>query len=317
MRRVRWAACALCLCILLGMGCGAKTQVQAPPQAVEETAAPTPSMTPIPTMAPTVLIEVPVPPTPAPTPEPTPTPTEAPTPSPTPTPVPTATPELITDEMLDSGMFDSYFDDAVFVGDSLTLILSHRVRDVRRQIPDYLGQAKFLAATSMSARVASRNTVQQNGANFTYRGGNVSMTDGINRSEAKKAFVLFGLNDLAIQDWQVVRDNFAKIINLIHENCPDVQVIITGVFPVRKTFYDKDEPDWNSFNVGLEQVCAEHGAEFFDFSDRLKDTDGQLAVDLCGDGKCHLNIAGEEIWVRELRKYAVRQTHTNFVFETP
>lgn len=315
MRRVRLAACALGLLFLLG-GCGNQAQVQAAPE-VTETSTPAPTATPAPTVAPTVLIDIPAPPSPTPTAEPTPTPTVAPTPTPTPTPVPTPTPELITDEMLDSGMFDSYFDDAVFVGDSLTLILSHRVRDVRRQIPDYLGDAKFLAATSMSARVASRNTIQQNGVNFTFRGGSVSLTDGINRSEAKKAFVLFGLNDLAIQDWQVVRDNFAKIIDLIHEKCPDVQVIVTGVFPVRKTFYDKDEPEWNSFNVGLEQVCLEHGADFFDFSDKLKDPDGQLAADLCGDGKCHLNIAGEEVWVRELRKFAVSQTHTNYIFENP
>ena len=262
-----------------------------------------------------IAVKVTLPPTPPPTPVPTPVPTPTPTPVPTPTPTPTPTPELITNEMLDSGMFDGYFDDAVFVGDSLTLILSHRVRDVRRQNPDYLGNAKFLAATSMSARVASWNTVIPGDVNFTYRGGSVSMTDGINRTEAKKAFVLFGLNDLAIQDWEVVRANFGKIIDLIHEKCPGVQVIVTGVFPVTKKFYNKAEPEWNTFNDGLAQVCQEHGADFFDFSDKLKAPDGQLAAEICGDGKCHLNIAGEDIWVRELRKYAVRQTRTDILFE--
>ena len=314
-RFVRRMLFVLCLCII-GTGCsGSKNQIaEEQPAAVPGTAAPAtaePTAAVSPTPVPVIEIEVTIPPTPTPTATPTPSPTPPPTPTPTPTP------ELITDEMLDSGMFDSYFDDAVFVGDSLTLILSHRVRDVRREIPDYLGDAKFLAATSMSARVASRNTVQKDGVNFTYRGGSYSLTDGINRSEAKKAFVLFGLNDLAIQDWEVVRANFGKIIDLIHEKCPGVQVIITGVFPVRKTFYDKLEPEWNSFNIGLEQVCIEHGADFFDFSDKLKAPDGQLASEICGDGKCHLNIAGEEIWVRELRKFAVRQTHTDFVFETP
>lgn len=312
MRYGRYVRLLLCLFLLIGMGCS-----QSSPSATVEAPTAAPTSAPSPTSAGPVQVKITLPPTPTPTPVPTPTPTPTPSPVPTPTPTPEPTPELITNEMLDSGMFDGYFDDAVFVGDSLTLILSHRVRDVRRQDPDYLGNAKFLAATSMSARVASWNTVIPDGVNFTYRGGSVSMTDGIDRSEAKKAFVLFGLNDLAIQDWEIVRGNFGKIIDLIHEKCPDVQVIITGVFPVTKKFYNKAEPEWNSFNEGLAQVCADHGAEFFDFSDKLKAPDGQLAADICGDGKCHLNIAGEDIWVRELRKYAVRQTRTNFLFEDP
>ena len=311
MRLVRFGLLILCLSLLIVVGC---SQPESP---IAEATTAAPTAIPSVTDAPPVLVRVTMPPTPVPTDTPTPAPTPTPTPEPTPTPTPAPTPELITDEMLDSGMFDSYFDDAVFVGDSLTLILSHRVRDVRRQAPDYLGDAKFLAATSMSARVAAWNTVIPNGVNFQYRGGSVSMTDGINRSGAKKAFVLFGLNDLAIQDWEIVRGNFAKVIDLIHEKCPDVTVIVTGVFPVTKKFYDKTEPEWNSFNDGLEQVCIDHGAEFFDFSDKLKGPDGQLASDICGDGKCHLNIAGEDIWVRELRKYAVQQTMTNFRFENP
>ena len=313
MRRIRVLLIVLCLSFLMIAGCGHSE----PAQSVQ-----TPSAEPVvtgpadaPTAAALIQVMVTMPPTPTPTLTPTPAPTPTPTPEPTPTPTPEPTPELITDEMLASGMFDHYFDDVVFVGDSLTLILSHRVRDVRRTDPDYLGGAKFLAATSMSARVASWNTVSPGGVNFTFQGGSVSMTDGINRSKASKAFVLFGLNDLAIQDWETVRTNFGKVIDLIHEKCPDVQVIITGVFPVTKKFYDKAEPEWNSFNIGLEQVCIDHGAEFFDFSEKLMAPDGQLAAEICGDGKCHLNIAGEDIWVRELRKYAVLHTMFNIRFE--
>ena len=311
MRQVRSCAFVLCLLLLFLLGCSPSSPSTA--EAGSHSAAPLQTIAP--TAAAPMAVKVTFPPTAEPTATPTPVPTPSPTPTPTPTPTPAPTPQLITNEMLDSGMFDSFFDDTVFVGDSLTLILSHRVRDVRRDDPDYLGDAKFLAATSMSARVASWNTVIPDGVNFTYRGGSVSLTDGINRSGAKRAFVLFGLNDLAIQDWEIVRGNFGKVIDLIHEKCPEVHVIITGVFPVTNKFYTKAEPEWNTFNIGLEQVCIEHGAEFFDISDKLMGPDGQLAAEICSDGKCHLNIAGEDIWVRELRKYAARQTMTNIVFE--
>lgn len=309
-RPIRCMLVLLCILFLLGTGCS-----QSDSKPTKEASAPLPASFEPSTQAPAVKIDVPLPPTPAPTPEPTPVPTATPTPTPTPTPVPTPTPELITNDMLDSGMFDALFDDVVFVGDSITWTFSHYVRNVRQKEPAFLGDAKFLATVSMSVRVACRDRVTSGGVNFNYRGRDTSVTDGINRSEAKRAFVLLGLNDLAIQDWELVRTNFGKLIDAIHEKCPGVQVIITGVFPVTDKFCDKAGQEWNSFNIGLEQVCKDHDADFFSFAEKLMAPDGQLNLAYCGDGKCHLNIPGEEIWVRELRKYILQQTRTDILFE--
>ena len=258
--------------------------------------------------------------TPEPTPVPTPTPTPEPTPTPTPTPEPTPvpTPELITNERLDSGAFDRYFDDALFVGDSLTLILSHYVRDVRNEKgkEDFLGGAKFLAATSMSARRASENSVKKDSINFKYRGKTVTLTEGIREIGAKKVFLMFGLNDLAVRKWDEVLGYFEKMIDRIGTDCPDVEIIVEAVLPVRKTFYNK-QPPWNDFNIGLKELCEQKGVAFFDCTDELKDKDGFLRADLCNDGKCHLTIDGEKVWIRALRRFAAERTLSNIVFETP
>ena len=46
---------------------------------------------------------------------------------------------------------DGYFDDAVFVGDSITLKLYHYVKDMRNQGTPCLGGAKFLTAGSLGS----------------------------------------------------------------------------------------------------------------------------------------------------------------------
>ena len=298
----RIAILALILCLLL-CACEAPQEAQATPAPVLAEATDE-----------TVVLEMPTPrPTPVPTPSPT--PTAAPTPTPTPTPTPEPTPELITNARLDAGEFDRYFDDVLFVGDSLTLIFSHYVRDVRRQDETFLGDAKFLATTSMSAKRASENSVRENAANFSYRGRNVTLCEGIQKIAPRQVFLMFGLNDLCVRDWDEMIDCFGKIIDQIRETNPDVQITIEGVLPVRRAFYDR-QPPWNTFNERLQQLCGEKGVEFVSFAEELTDENGELRKDLCGDGKCHLNIAGEQVWVRFLRRYAAQALLGTVSFET-
>ena len=115
------------------------------------------------------------------------------TPTPVPTPTPSPTLEPMTDEMLDSGRFDEYFDDAVFLGDSITQSLRNYCIAQRRDDADFMGNAQFLAAVSMSVRMASRDMRTL----LKYRGYAVSVTEGLLKMEAGRVFVLLGVNDHA------------------------------------------------------------------------------------------------------------------------
>ena len=302
----------LLICVLMLFACGGQTSAPVS----ETTAAPAVSEAPITPQEDIISAPTATPdPTPVPTPTPTPAPTPTPTPEPTPTPVPT--PELITNERLDSGEFDGYFDGVLLAGDSLTNIFSHYVRDVRNEgNKEFLGGMKFLASTSMSTKRASEDFIRKDGVNFSYRGKSVTLTDGIRQIGAKKVFLMFGLNDLCVRNWDDVLAYYGKIIDQIREKCPETEIVVQGVLPVRKVFYNR-EPAWNDYNIGLKALCEEKEVEYVSFAEELMDEDGFLRADLCGDGKCHLSIAGEKIWVRFLRRYAASHTLENIVFETP
>ena len=251
-------------------------------------------------------------PTSAPTPEPTPAPTPEPTPEPTPTPV--------TIEMLDSGMYDDFFDDAVFIGDSVTWTFARYVSAVRREHPDFLGDAKFLGTISMSVRIASQNKKIPEGITFQFRGKAVTLTEGIQLTGAKKAFILLGLNDIAIRNWTEVETWFVTMIDVIRAECPDVEIILQGVLPVTQNFCETENIKiecWNSFNEILERIAAEQNVQYLFFGDQLMDEKGYLRLDLSSDKKYHLNEAGEEIWVRNLRAFAVRQAYPDTVVLFP
>lgn len=242
---------------------------------------------------------------------PTPTPSLEPTPAPTmfaPTPEPT--PEPITAERLDSGEFDAYFDDALLIGDSLTDILSGYVRKQRQTDENFLGTAKVLGTTSMSVKTASADKAYSNGISFHYRGKAVSITECINACEAKKVFIMLGVNDIGSRSWDTVQEYYATLIDVIRQKCPETEIIMQGVLPVTSRYTGEHKLSidrWNSFNGILAGICSEHGAVFLDFSKLFKDERGYLDTKLSSDRLFHLNEDGEAIWIRSLRLYAAQQ----------
>ncbi len=286
-------------------GCNPETaddavQIQKPTETKVPTACPTtePASTPEPVDEPTPV------PTEEPTPEPTPVPTEEPTPEPTAEP----TPEPITRARLDSGEFDSFFDGALFIGDSMTREFGNYVRAQRNRDEGFFGSAKFMGEVSMTVYQASSKD-----AVFSYRGGHVALTKGINLNEATKVFLMLGANDIYCRDWDTVRADYCRMIERIQADCPGVEIIVEGVNPGTKMFCDNRNLDidhWNSFNDVLRGICAEYGLGFFTFARELMDENGYLRSEYA-KGHLHLSDAGNEIWACAARIYAAQQMCPN------
>ena len=302
MTRIKPFLCLL-LALILCAGCSA---VQKAPESAAPALSETPEGTPELIAAATG--------TPVPTQLPTPTPTAEPTPTPTPTPVPTPTPtpQPITVERLDSGEFDSYFNDTLFLGDSITKLLAGYARDQRQTDEDFLGNAQIFGEASMSVKFACLDRASENSvSSFRYRGKAVSITELIRATGAKRVFIMLGSNDIDSRAWDTVEEYFATLIDVIHEKCPGVEIVIECVLPVTELFCSENKikiEHWNTFNGILAGICEEHGAGFCDFSKMLMDEKGYLPQSLSLDRRYHPNTDGVAIWVRGLRLYAARQT---------
>lgn len=236
----------------------------------------------------------------------TPEPTTEPTPTPAPTPTPSPTLEPVTDEMLDSGRFDAYFDDAVFLGDSITQSLRNYCIAQRRDDADFMGNAQFLAAVSMSVRLASSDSRTL----LQYRGNAVSVTEGLLKMGAGQVFIMLGVNDYAGKYPDATLAYFDTLIDAIQEKCERIEIVIQSVTPVTKRFCQERRitiEEWNGFNVLLEQLCEEKGVQFLSFAELLMDAEGYLADDMTGDGMFHLTPAANALWIHALRQFAAEQ----------
>ena len=249
-------------------------------------------------------------PTPTPTPTPSPTPTATPTPTPTPTatptPTPTPTPEPITQAMLDSGMFDAFYDDTVFVGDSITISFGNFIRGERQKQEGVLGTAQFLGVGSMSISVASINHGRSEGVTFTYRGKPCSLSYALNAMGAKRAVILLGINDIS-RNREAVKEAYRKLIGNLQTDCPDTEILVLAFLSVSKSYCEKHSVsirEWGAFRDELGSVVESCGVEYLSFASEVMDENGYLDSYYSSDNYFHLNKNGNTVWLNFLRRYA-------------
>lgn len=193
---------------------------------------------------------------------------------------------------------EDFFDDAVFLGDSVTMALRNYCMETGA-----LGQAQFLCAGNYAVRHAVAQPGQGDVVSVTWQGKAVTPAEAITQTGARKVFLLLGLNDIVFGlDWAM--ENWAVLVENIHSRCPGVVVYIQSATPVTAAFEGAklNNRTIDAYNGQLQAFAWEHGCHYIDVSSALKEKTGALAADFCSDGKCHLTPAGVQVWIEALRQ---------------
>lgn len=193
----------------------------------------------------------------------------------------------------------NFFNDAIFIGDSVTLRLAYYAPGT-----GLLGSAQFIAQGSYGAGHAARSTMY-----VSFRGQSFTIQDAVKESGAKKVFLMMGMNDLnkfgidkTIGYW----DTMCK--NILEVN-PDVKIYVQSMTPV----YTGGEsgklnnPTIDAYNVKLEAFAAEKGFAYVNVAPYMKDGSNGLAASFCSDKFVHLTAKGAQRWIDVLRAFADTQ----------
>ena len=189
----------------------------------------------------------------------------------------------------------SFFDDAVFVGDSVSLKLSYYASSSGR-----LGNAKFLVQGSYSARNAVSNKLQ-----MSYQGKKMDLASAVAATGAKKLFIMLGMNDIAIVGVDKTIQNWRTMLGSIFEKCPDIEVYIQSMTPIWTggEVGGLNNKRADQFNKALEAFARENGYTYIDVASYMKDKTGGLASKYCSDDYVHITTAGASAWVSVLRAF--------------
>lgn len=252
---------------------------------------------------------------PAQPPEPSPAPASesAPPPAKAPVPVPAEAPTPSQAEPSQEPEEGDYFDNALFVGDSIMEGVRQYVA-VRRQEGEALGTAQFLTSTT-GISLADLTGDREPGVQFSYKGEAQPLEDIVADIGPRRVFLLLGLNDLASDPDPVVEDvvsRYTRLILNLRSACPGVEfIVITNPPKVASQWLPDYTANRNFGNalIGefvdkLKAICPEWNIEYVDAYEALKDENGALPDDYCRDGFLHLNHRGASVVVDALEAFA-------------
>ncbi len=117
--------------------------------------------------------------------------------------------------------------------------------------------------------------------------------------EPKNIVLLIGTNDIGRGlPLSISVENLEKIITETKKACPQVNFIIEAVYPVnekmRDCFEKRSNEKINEMNKEFVKLCEKYNCVWLDFTDQLKDKDGNLKKELTYDG-LHINAQAYEI----------------------
>lgn len=205
---------------------------------------------------------------------------------------PTREPTLPPEPAPVYGEDESYFDDALFIGDSRTVGL----RDMAR-----LGEADYFCKVGMTIYTVFREAASDR--DFGYCRLETLLTE----KEYGKIYICLGLNE-AGYGISSIQSKYASVLEQIRELQPEAKLIVHSVMTVSRA---KAASSW-SFRIERIQEINDMLAEFaddetvfyIDINQYIADEEGYLPTEYSADG-CHLYGRYYDLWAEYLCQSAI------------
>ena len=189
---------------------------------------------------------------------------------------------------------DTYFDAAVFLGDSRTegLFL-------------YSGLKTGHFYTTVGATVESVFSKK----NYeTESGEKVALLDAMADQDCDKVYIMLGVNELGWSKTETFHNQYAKLVDRVREDHPEAKIALQSLPPVsakqdaKKSYVNNRRIA--EYNEVIRTLAEEKGCYFLDVAACLTGEGGVLPVKQTTDG-IHFNTAGCKTWLNYLRSHSL------------
>ena len=192
---------------------------------------------------------------------------------------------------------ESYFDDALFIGDSRTVGLD-----------EYAGfddKVTFYAATSLTIYNVfdSPKKVAQ-----LEDGTKVTIEEALSQKQFGKIYIMLGINELGRGTTESFFTVYANAVNRIRQLQPDAIIYVQGIMRVsgEKSRTDKifNNENINARNAALAAMANNQDIFYLEVNDAVSDANGDLVTEYTFD-QIHLKAKYYQLWKNYLLGHAV------------
>ena len=221
---------------------------------------------------------------------------------------------IVTEPEPDSVYFDKYsdmdeslkvepswFDDCVFIGDSLTCNLS-----MYNDGYGGFGDAKFVCAGGLGYYNCQWDFGAPGNVHPYFNGKQLLAENAVEVTGANKAIIGLGMNDIGMWGPDGTMVYVKSLVSKIQKNSPGVTIYVQTVSPM---LYSRQKYHLNNdlireFNKNLKEYALSEGIGFLNSYDAFANSDGNLPHEFCSDPEdlgIHLTPQGCSVWREFLR----------------
>ena len=189
----------------------------------------------------------------------------------------------------------SYFNDAIFIGDSRTLGIS-----------DYAGldEADFYCDSGMTIL----KLLDAGGVTYQKTGKKEDLNQVLQQKQYGKVYIMLGMNDLGYGNTEMYLERYRKIVDQIREWQPNAIIYIMANLHVSRE-KNNPETEFNNININDKNAASAllaNGTDIFylDANPLFTDSEGFLNTELSFDG-VHLYAQHYDAWREFLLEHAV------------
>ncbi len=185
---------------------------------------------------------------------------------------------------------ESWFDDALFIGDSRTAGLKNYYRLGKADYFTNIGMNIYNVFVQMSSDTNMDPTL---------------LEDLLQKKTYGKIYIGIGLNECNYED-EFIEAGFARLVDMIKTYQPDAKIILQSIMmvsePLAKNNKDFDHENLDAINDIIQSFCDDETVFYIDYNTVVCDENGYLRQDLTHDG-IHLYGTGYEawaLWIKEI-----------------
>ncbi|MBR1628923.1 MAG: hypothetical protein IJ679_06625 [Lachnospiraceae bacterium] len=192
---------------------------------------------------------------------------------------------------------DDYFDDALFIGDSLT--------DGLHEYGSLQDRASFFAMESLTVYNIFDVTIVFRSPFEAYED---SLTGILRNHDYGKIYILLGMNEMGVPRTTDFRDQYQVVISKIRKLQPDAIIYVQGVLHVNY-LRSMGDPVYNNKavvqrNEAISKLVNGHDIFYLEPSEALCDADGNMIDEYTNDG-VHPVASYYPLWHKYLNDYAI------------
>ena len=191
-----------------------------------------------------------------------------------------------------------YFDDALFVGDSITEGI---------KLYDVMNNATVLSDVGVNLNNLYTKEVIE-----TADGRKIPIMEASANYNPGKIYLLMGINSIAA-DEESFRAAYGRVVDTLITQHPDAIVYIQSILPVTAAYEARpnavaDNAKIDRYNAIIKELAAEKGVYYLNVAEVFKDADGCLYASASPKDGIHFGSAWYRKWFDYLRTHGVEES---------